>query len=127
MNEIKIDGVIARDPELRPAGSHTVGKFSIAHRNEKGSDTSFFDIEVWNDLATQCQNYRKGDKISVDGYIKQDQWQAADGAKRSRVKIVGKRVSQPVYGNQSVQSGPIQSTQMQSPTGEVSFDDKLPF
>ena len=92
MNTVVIDGIITRDVELKAAGQYTVAKFSIAQKDERGASTSFFDIEAWNELGTQVSRFKKGQRVTVHGANKQDNWLAPDGTKRNRVKIIAKAI-----------------------------------
>lgn len=93
MNEVRIDGLLTRDPESKIGPTFTLCKFSIAHKDQRGSTTSFFEIETWGDIATECQKLKKGSYVSVDGYMKQDIWVAPDNQKRSKIKIIAKKVA----------------------------------
>lgn len=93
MNEVRIDGVVVRDPEAKQAGNHTVSKFTLAHKDERGMSTSFFDVEAWNDLSTQALRLKKGSRATVEGTLKQDAWEATDGTKKSRVKVIAKKIT----------------------------------
>lgn len=71
---------------------------SIAvNRSKKSGDqwvdeTSYFDITVWGKTAENLKPYFvKGQKIAVEGYLKQDRWEK-DGQKFSKVSVVANSV-----------------------------------
>ncbi len=94
LNSVNIMGNLTRDPELKntPSGK-TVCTLSIANNrvysknNEKVTEVSYFDIEVWGPVAENCGKYlKKGSGIIVEGRLKQDRWEK-DGKTQSRVRI----------------------------------------
>lgn len=94
LNSVNIMGNLTRDPELKiiPSGK-SVCSLSIANNrvytknNEKVTEVSYFDIEVWGPIAENCAKYlKKGSGIIVEGRLKQDRWEK-DGKTQSRVRI----------------------------------------
>ncbi|MEI8012410.1 MAG: single-stranded DNA-binding protein [Candidatus Omnitrophota bacterium] len=94
LNSVNIMGNLTRDPELKntPSGK-TVCTLSIANNriysknNERVTEVSYFDIEVWGPMAENCGKYlKKGSGIIVEGRLKQDRWEK-DGKTQSRVRI----------------------------------------
>jgi len=98
-NLVVIEGNACRDPEIRTTGQGTViCKMSIANnRFYKSGDTfekevSFFDIDVFGDLAKLCgEKVKKGDEIRATGRMKQSRWQQ-DGQNRSTIVVIAERV-----------------------------------
>ncbi len=94
LNSVNIMGNLTRDPELKstPTGK-SVCSMSIANNriysknNEKVTEVSYFDVEVWGPIAENCAKYlKKGSGIIVEGRLKQDRWEK-DGKTQSRVRI----------------------------------------
>ncbi len=94
LNSVNIMGNLTRDPELKsiPSGK-SVCSLSIANNriynknNERVTEVSYFDIEVWGPIAENCAKYlKKGSGIIVEGRLKQDRWEK-DGKTQSRVRI----------------------------------------
>ncbi len=92
-------GNLTRDPEIRftPAGKG-VCSLSIANNrvytknNEKVTEVSYFDVEVWGPTADNCVKYlKKGSGIIVEGRLKQDRWEK-DGKTQSRVRITANSI-----------------------------------
>ena len=94
LNSVNIMGNLTRDPELRytPSG-RGVCNMSIANNRvytkggEKVTEVSYFDVEVWGQMAENCSKYlSKGDGVIVEGRLRQDRWEK-DGKTQSRVRI----------------------------------------
>lgn len=88
MNEVKIDGVIMRDAEVKSTETYILTKFTISQTDKKNK-IHYFDIDTWGEAATVCQNLKKGDSVQVEGELKYDSWTSQDGTKKSKVKILG--------------------------------------
>jgi single-strand DNA-binding protein len=100
LNSILLEGNLTSDPELTETfkGSK-VAKFQIAYNRfyrsegERIDEVSYFDVEVWGNLAVNCDTYlSKGRGVRVVGRLKQDRWKDPDGNQRVKVKIVGEHV-----------------------------------
>lgn len=99
LNSVNIMGNLTRDPELKntPSGK-AVCSMSIANNrifskgNEKVTEVSYFDIEVWGMVAENCAKYlKKGSGVIVEGRLKQDRWEK-DGKTQSKVRITANSV-----------------------------------
>ena len=133
MNEVRIDGIVSRDPEFKEAKNFKIGKFPILNRDDRGN-SSFFDIETWNEVTEKCQHLRKGDRALIIGYVKQDSWQDPEGKKRSRIKFVANSIEISAgevnpYNTKNAQttSTYVPKRDVHGSQGLVDFDDKLPF
>ena len=99
LNSVNIMGNLTRDPELKILSSgKSVCSLSIANNrvysknNEKVTEVSYFDIEVWGPVGENCAKYlKKGSGIIVEGRLKQDRWEK-DGKTQSRVRIAANNV-----------------------------------
>ena len=100
LNSVLIEGNLVRDPEKKELESGTkLCTFSVATNryfnqdNEKKSEVSFFDVEVWNKTADLClKTLSKGRGVRVVGRLKQDRWTDKEGRNHSRIKLVGENV-----------------------------------
>ena len=102
-NRVIMMGNLTRDPEVKQLTSgQSVCRFSIAssrqYKNrQSGSVTQevcFIDIDVWGAQADICKQYlNKGKPVLVEGRLKLDSWQDADGNKRSKHTIVADSVT----------------------------------
>ena len=99
LNSVNIMGNLTRDPEIKslPSGK-SVCSMSIANNriyskgNEKVTEVSYFDVEVWGPMAENCAKYlKKGSGIIVEGRLKQDRWEK-DGKTQSKVRITANSV-----------------------------------
>lgn len=97
LNKVQLIGNLTRDPELRytPTGAAvcTIGlatnRYWTTESGEKKEETEFHRVIAWNKLAELCsQLLTKGRKIYVEGRLRTNSWQAADGAQRSSTEIV---------------------------------------
>jgi len=106
VNVVVIEGNLTRDPESKSLASGALCTFSIAHNVPKKnpstgqweSEPHFFDVVAFNSekrkLADTClERLKKGMKVTVAGRLKQDRWQAQDGANRSKVTIKLEEIS----------------------------------
>lgn len=100
-NTVAIGGNLTRDPELRMAGSTPVLQMSVAVNDSKknaqtgewGDVPNFFDVIVFGAYADALsQHLQKGMKVAIHGKLRWNQWENADGEKRSKVEIVADQV-----------------------------------
>ncbi len=97
LNRAQLIGNVTRDPELRttPAGQ-SVTSFGVAtnaqwtdNQGQKQQRTEFHNCVAWGKLAEICSQYLvKGKKVYVEGRLQTRDWEAPDGAKRTRTEIV---------------------------------------
>jgi single-strand DNA-binding protein len=95
-----IEGRLVGDPEIRYTQSGTaLCRFSIAnnhdyYRNEElQKEVSFIEVTTWAKLAEQCNEYlKKGNRVIINGRLRQNRWQDDDGANHSKISIVGNQV-----------------------------------
>ncbi|OGG01944.1 hypothetical protein A2Z33_01395 [Candidatus Gottesmanbacteria bacterium RBG_16_52_11] len=97
LNKVTLIGNLTRDPELRytPTGAAvcTIGLATnrtwTTESGEKKEETEFHRVVAWNKLAELCsQLLTKGRKIYVEGRLRTNTWQTADGAQRSTTEVV---------------------------------------
>jgi len=127
MNEVRIDGTIFRDVEIKQGSDYIMSKFTLLNRNMRNNESNFFEVKTWDDLANATQNLNKGDFISVEGSLKLESWEdKKDGSKKSKVNIVAKKIF--LNGNELTEpTGTVKRKNITAPTGEIDFADKLPF
>ncbi len=97
LNRAMIIGNLTRDPETRttPSGQ-TVCNFSVATssqwtnaQGQKQERTEYHPIVAWGKLAEICTQYLgKGRKVYVEGRLQTREWEAQDGAKKTRTEII---------------------------------------
>jgi single-strand DNA-binding protein len=97
LNKVLLIGNLTRDPELKQLASQTfVCEFGLAvNRTWTGQDgvkkeeTTFVDCSAFGKQAELLAKYKKkGDPLFVEGRLKLDQWEAQDGSKRSKMRVV---------------------------------------
>jgi single-strand DNA-binding protein len=95
-NKVILMGNMTRDPQLSYLPSNTpVVEFSIAtsrtfkkQDGTQGEEVCFTDCQMFGKRAEVVSKYfNKGSKILVEGRLKFDQWDAQDGAKRSKLRV----------------------------------------
>lgn len=99
MNKVILIGRMTRDIEVRYTQSNTpVGQFSIAIDNGKddqGNDrpADFINCVIWETQAENMKKYTgKGWLICVEGRIKNDNYEDAQGNKKYRTYVLASRV-----------------------------------
>jgi single-strand DNA-binding protein len=101
LNRVVLIGNLTDDPELRYTQSGTARtRFSIAinrrYRDKEGNlqdDTTFVPIVVWGPQAENCANYLgKGRQVAVDGRLRIDSFQTAEGERRKVAEVVAETV-----------------------------------
>lgn len=95
-------GNLTADPELRYLSTGpAVASFSLGLNRkftrkdgEKGEEVSFVDVTCWDRLAeVAAQFLKKGRKVLVSGYLKQDRWEDKEtGQKRSKLCVVASQI-----------------------------------
>lgn len=101
LNKVMIIGHLGRDPEMRftPNGK-SVASFSLAcDRNwkssdgEKHTDTEWFNVVAWGDLAEISKQYlSKGSLVYVEGRLQTRLWSDNNGNQHKNVEIVARDI-----------------------------------
>lgn len=125
INSVVLVGNITHDLDGNAFGYTSTGtaraNVSIAvNRSKKQGDqwvdeASFFDITIWGKTAENLKPYLvKGQKIAVQGFLKQDRWKDQDGNNRSRVSIVAESVE--LCGKKASENNATDNTQSAAQT-----------
>ena len=101
-NRIIIAGNLTRDPEYKqlPSGQGVCRLGLASNRQFKNrqtgtaiSEVCYVDIDVWGPQADSCNKFlQKGRPVLIEGRLKLDTWQDAQGQTRSKHSIVADRV-----------------------------------
>src|SRR5579872_587904 len=101
-NRIIIMGNLTRDPEHKQLtsgqgvcrlGLATNRQFKNKQSGTMIQEVCYIDIDVWGPQAESCRQYlQKGRPVLVEGRLKLDSWDDANGQKRSKHSIVADRV-----------------------------------
>ena len=90
MNSVSLIGNLTQDPELSKRGGREVCDLRVAVDGRGDADPVFVDVTTFDGSARACAEYlRMGRQVAVDGRLHYSQWEAEDGSRRSRLKIVG--------------------------------------
>jgi single-strand DNA-binding protein len=99
LNKVQIIGHLGKEPEMRytPSGK-PVTTFTVAVSRswnsadgEKHSETEWFNVVAWGNLAEICKQYLvKGQQVYIEGRLQTRQWddKEKEGVKHTRVEIV---------------------------------------
>ena len=101
--KVMIIGNLGRDPEMRytPNG-RPVTEFSVAvsHRSRDpqtgewaDDQTDWYRVTVWGDRAERtAEQFRKGNKVFVEGRFRTREYEAKDGQRRTSLEITADNV-----------------------------------
>ena len=101
LNRVILIGNLTADPELRYTPSGTARtRFAIAvNRQYKDSsgqlqeEVTFVPIVTWGTQAENCANYlTKGRSVAVEGRLRIDSFETAEGERRKVVEVVASTV-----------------------------------
>lgn len=97
LNKVMLIGYLGDEVKMHYFdGGNCVGRFSLAtnesytnkQTGERVTNTDWHNIVVRNKAAEICEKYLgKGDKIYVEGRLKNRQWQGEDGNTRYSVEV----------------------------------------
>jgi len=101
-NRVVLIGNLTRDPDYKQLSSgQAVCRLGLAlNRQFKNKQTGsmvqevcYVDIDVWGPQAESCHQYlQKGRPILVEGRLKLDSWEDAQGQSRSKHSVVADRI-----------------------------------
>ena len=137
-NKVQLVGNVGQDPEIMTFDSGVKkAKFSIAinsrYKDSSGEfkeDTEWFSIVAWKGTAGIIENHvTKGDRICIEGVLKQDRFTDKDGNNRSAVHVLATSIL--LLGtikNKEQNMDPVAHVPPeQIPNDHDSFIDDLPF
>lgn len=90
-NKVILMGHLTRDPELTVTkNGSSICDFGIAvNEYYNGNERpSFFNVRCFGKTAENCAEYlEKGKAVLLDGKLREERWETAEGDKRSRVVV----------------------------------------
>ena len=97
LNKVQIIGHLGKEPEMRytPSGK-PVTTFSVAVSRswnsadgERHSETEWFNVVAWGNLAEICKTYlTKGQQVYIEGRLQTRRWDDKEGLKHTSVEVV---------------------------------------
>ena len=97
LNSVFMVGRLTADPELKNANGHQLLSFRLANnyntfdeaKKEYQEEAGFYSVVLFGKQAEKLAPYlKKGNRIGVNGRLKQHSWETKAGEKRSSVDIV---------------------------------------
>lgn len=113
INHIVLEGRVVKNAELKSAGTSTVTTFTIANNQsyQKNGEwinkACFIDCNIWGEYGNTMHQYlNRGQKLTVEGILEQNNWEDSNGNKRSsfRVKVSNISIQWDKKDNNSVQN-----------------------
>ena len=102
LNKVMIIGHLGKDPEMRytPSG-RAVTTFNVAvsrswnsSSGERRSETEWFKIVAWGNLAEICKKYlNKGQQVYIEGRLQTRSWEDKEGQQRTSVEVVANEMT----------------------------------
>ena len=136
LNKVILIGNLTADPELKYTPSGTARtRFSIAvNRQFKDAsgqlqeEVTFVPIVAWGQQAENCANYlTKGRSVAVEGRLRIDSFENAEGEKRKVVEVVAQSVQFLGGGPRaSAEPGTVSPTE-EAPAREPHGEEEVPF
>ena len=95
MQQVTITGRLGKDPEMQyfQTGKSKTS-FSIAtsgyDSKKKEKTTNWFSVEIWdNEFVTE--HFKKGDSITINGYLKFETYKNSKGEEKENYKIIASK------------------------------------
>ena len=135
LNKVMVIGHLGRDPEMRytPSG-RPVTTFTVAVSRtwntadgERRSETEWFNIVAWGNLAEICKQYlHKGQQVYIEGRLQTRQWEDKEGQKHKNVEVVANEMM--MLGDRRDNSKSTEETDHDEDQSEPMADeDEFPF
>ncbi len=140
INKVFLIGRLTREAELKSLTNTSVCNFSIAinraMKDASGNwsdEVHYFDIELYGRQGEAIHRYlQKGKQVGIEGALKQNRWEDANGNKRSKVLVVAANVQLLGNMNSDAASSENQQKNMENvsssmPSAGADIDDDIPF
>ena len=142
LNKVLLMGNLTRDVQLSYTPNNTavaelglaINRTWVGQDGQKHEETCFVDCQMYGRRAEVLNKYLgKGDPLFIEGRLKFDSWDAKDGTKRSKLRVViedfqflgrggGGGARRPEQGGRPAQATPAQT----APSPEDYSTDALP-
>lgn len=113
MNVVTLIGNLATDVEVRDLDEERkVANFLLAvKRPGPDGEADFIRVVAWNKQAEVCGRFlARGKRVGIDGRLRSNSWDDADGKRRSAVEVVARSVQflSPPDGQGDAQDAPFE-------------------
>lgn len=113
-NRVILKGNLTRDPEYKNVSDRELVSFRIAVNESTGRDreeTVYLDVDGWGTHAAYAQgvSLTKGDRVIVDGRLRQRNWEDSNGQKRTSYSVLPSTFSKVVKPPQRQESQEVQT------------------
>ena len=97
LNRVMLMGNLTRDPQLSYLPNQTavveiglaINRTWTGQDGQKKEEVCFVDCSAFGKTADTLAKYlKKGRPVFIEGRLKYDQWEAQDGSKRSKLRVV---------------------------------------
>lgn len=135
LNKVQIIGHLGKEPEMRytPSGK-PVTTFSVAVSRswnsadgERHSETEWFNVVAWGNLAEICKEYlTKGQQVYIEGRLQTRRWDDKEGVKHTSVEVVANEMM--MLGDRKDHNNSQSPSDSTMPEGAPETnDDEFPF
>ena len=112
-------GRLTRAAEIKDVGDYKVAEFGVAINGFK-DEVLFLNGKIWGKQAESLAAYTKsGDKILVEGELKEDKWEDKEGNKRYSMNVVADNL---YFGPKT--AGSSDGSSYKKPEAQVTEDTK---
>ena len=116
-NRIVLKGNLTKDPEYKTISDKELVTFRVAVNESIGhgkEETTYLDVDGWGSHAAYAQNVTlsKGDRVIVDGRLRQRNWEDKNGASRTSYSVL------PSTFSKVVKPSGMSSSKMQTSSSE---------
>ena len=92
-NRVILKGNLTRDPEYKTVSEKNLVTFRIAVNESIGNgreETVYLDVDGWGSHSEYAQNVSlaKGDRVIVDGRLRQRNWEDKNGVNRTSYTVL---------------------------------------
>ena len=135
LNKVMIIGHLGRDPEMRYTPSaRPVTTFSVAvsrswnsSDGERRSETEWFKVVAWGNLAEICKKYlTKGQQVYIEGRLQTRRWEDKEGQKHTNVEVVANEMMM-LGDRKDYNKDSQESKQDEEPSDPMADEDEFPF
>ena len=98
-NSFSVSGFVATDATVKNFDTASVARFPLSiSRTEQNAGqevrkSALISVEAWRKNDNMADDHlKKGQLVTVEGYFKPEEWDAADGKKQSRIILAAVKV-----------------------------------